>query len=67
MVTNLYRNSPLRVVYVWKVPIFFGDIFDFLEDLFIVEFGVIPALEIEHPAPDLFVRRVDADELIQLI
>ncbi len=52
MVRYFHGHGPLGVVYIHKVPVLFGDLLSFSQNLFVVELGVVPALETERPASD---------------
>jgi hypothetical protein len=43
------------------MAILLGNLLSFLEDFFVVKFGIVPALEIEHPALNFLALRVYVD------
>jgi len=59
MIWYLDWNCPLRIVYIWEMIVFFRNFLCFSKNLFIVEFVIVSALEIEHPTFDLFRLRMN--------
>jgi len=53
MISYLYRNSPLRVVNIYEMPILWCYLLTLPENLLIVKFGVIPTLKIQRPTSNL--------------
>jgi hypothetical protein len=67
MIDNLDGNGPLRIVYIWKMVVLFSQAFDFLQHFLVVEFVIVAALEVEHPASDFFVHAVAEQKLIEFV
>jgi len=67
MVIDLNRNSPLRIVNIGKVWVLGCNGGDFFQNFFIVEFVIVSAFEIQHPAFYLTSLAVDVHEFLDCI